>query len=1128
MYLRVTGFLSLIIILIIVVYYYLQSNHSKILEKYENYALRDCKVYFTEGDTNIKNCDITQETSNYTGSCSYRFDGWNEFDTYTDNDGKTITYPKKVYTQTRTNTNDFDNPMFTNNCFKTYTTDTCIPGQPTDNCTPPEFEYNTNGIVKYDEIGKSGNSAVGNNIYGGTGYSSMQFLNTPDPRTNNINLISSICDVPLNNTLGSLKDKVFYMFEFNATTNKLENIRSVTLNSDQTTFSPVSSDNVLMNLPLRPIDASFYGLQYDATNNNLPIKIFKKNNILRNVAIFKFNYMSYICTQSQIKNYMTARRNIYPEKFIKYGSSTIPYYSKNISISNNMKIKDGWGWSNYSSADFNQDYSDKLNEDLKTSIRGRREEIDLLFADEVRTAQQNYDDASDAYNIAKINKDNFTINYPNLYKKGSNSLIGIQKEKSTIKMFNYTSGYNSSSINNLNISIPQGTSFTKVGSDICITYPYDTNNNINGQTQYSISLGENYIADVLVVAGGGGGARRMSGGGGAGALIYATNITLQAGTYIIRVGNGGAGSATAGNIQLPGTTVISKTGGSGFDSEIYFQNTSSTPLYRAKGGSGGLGGNTSATAFPNDQSPPAGGSGGGSGGGDNGAGGLLSTLNIVNGSLVSVINNVASDSVNPSYVGGLCFGNEGGRGGGGDSPWLGSGGGGANSRGTDVNNVTNAQLNANNVGGVGGAGRVINITGSDVAYAGGGGGGIFGIDTSGNPYYNDGGVGGGGRSGTSSLDPVQGTDGLGGGGGGDGPDRVGGARGGSGIVIIRIRVNNNNAIAPFRNLTTDINTFYSNEPSTPSKITIEAYRIQSKVITSFIFLQKGYYYFRADISGGVMISSDLLIFDETNKNNSTYNNARIVYKNYNNTPMYFNKYIYIPNSKFYKLAYRYTIYNSNVAFDAYFNIYCNYQSSTNSNTASLNDASIQSDNMSGNYLSISNSTINTPLTDYLFCGNILNTHYNNANIMNLFSNVKYEQNSITEYDSIINYFSNEDFFNLIAFERTLNSSATYKNITLPNRIEDTKQKDTNIVNMQGIIGNIDRLKSNRVDVNYGSHLPTNSPSIYKDITIDEIFGKNFDRLITKDKVKDYNALFNANLNTRAPPTKKIYVEAVAA
>ena len=178
--------------MIISVYYYLQSNRSKILEKFGNYDLRECKVYFTEGDTEIQNCDITQETSNYTGTCSYRFDGWKEFDYYIDSNGNKITYPKKVYTPTRTNTNDFNNPMFTNNCFKAYTTDTCIPGQPTDNCIPPEFEYNTNGIVKYDEIGRSGNTAVGNNIYGGMGYSSMQFLNTPDPITNNTNLISSI------------------------------------------------------------------------------------------------------------------------------------------------------------------------------------------------------------------------------------------------------------------------------------------------------------------------------------------------------------------------------------------------------------------------------------------------------------------------------------------------------------------------------------------------------------------------------------------------------------------------------------------------------------------------------------------------------------------------------------------------------------------------------------------------------------------------------------------------------------------------------------------------------------------------------------------------------------------------
>lgn len=325
-----------------------------------------------------------------------------------------------------------------------------------------------------------------------------------------------------------------------------------------------------------------------------------------------------------------------------------------------------------------------------------------------------------------------------------------------------------------------GTTSTTIGTtERYIVFPYSG----SGTTKdYTFTTTENLICDILVVAGGGGGARRMGGGGGGGGLIYATNMSFGIGDYIIKVGNGGAGSSTAGNIDDASRLTI-KRGSNGVDSEIYFQNTSSTPIYRAKGGSGGLGGNTgSVTNFPNEFSPLDGGSGGGNGGKDGGAGGLLSTLNIVNGVLVSVINNNASDSVNPSYVGDQCFGNEAGRGGGND-PWLGSGGGGAGSKSVDVHTLGNAT--ANNFAGVGGAGKLINITGSDVAYAGGGGGGNW--QSSGGAFYNDGGSGGGGRSGTNTLNPIQGTDGLGGGGGGDGSDVFGGARGGSGIVIIRYR-----------------------------------------------------------------------------------------------------------------------------------------------------------------------------------------------------------------------------------------------------------------------------------------------------------------------------------------------------
>jgi hypothetical protein len=322
---------------------------------------------------------------------------------------------------------------------------------------------------------------------------------------------------------------------------------------------------------------------------------------------------------------------------------------------------------------------------------------------------------------------------------------------------------------------PTTTGTTGVHTFMSFTYTTETAGAGTGQTQYTINVPTGgIVCDILVVGGGGGGARRMGGGGGAGALIYITNQNLSSGAYTIKVGNGGAGSATAGNIG----TLTLKRGSNGFDSEILFN---STAIFRAKGGGGGLGGNTgSVTNFPNEFSPLAGGSGGGNGGKDAGAGGLLTTLNIVNGSLVSVINNSASDSVNPSYVGGFCFGNEAGRGGGND-PWLGSGGGGAGSRSVDVHTLGNAS--ANNFAGVGGIGLLNSITGTPVYYAGGGGGGNW--DTSGSQFYNDGGLGGGGRSSTKTVAPVAGQPNTGGGGGGDGADIFGGAMGGSGIIIIR-------------------------------------------------------------------------------------------------------------------------------------------------------------------------------------------------------------------------------------------------------------------------------------------------------------------------------------------------------
>jgi hypothetical protein len=146
-FLQLLGLLFMAFILVIVVIYYLQVYHSSILEKYANgainpatieykslgntssssvstqdqtiyqgarleltgsssgniaaaiaadnkdsFKLRDCKVYFT---SDIEGCDNKEDTP--TKTCSYKFDGWQEFDTYTDNNETTTTYEKKVY-----------------------------------------------------------------------------------------------------------------------------------------------------------------------------------------------------------------------------------------------------------------------------------------------------------------------------------------------------------------------------------------------------------------------------------------------------------------------------------------------------------------------------------------------------------------------------------------------------------------------------------------------------------------------------------------------------------------------------------------------------------------------------------------------------------------------------------------------------------------------------------------------------------------------------------------------------------------------------------------------------------------------------------------------------------------------
>jgi hypothetical protein len=305
-------------------------------------------------------------------------------------------------------------------------------------------------------------------------------------------------------------------------------------------------------------------------------------------------------------------------------------------------------------------------------------------------------------------------------------------------------------------------------TDRYISFPYSG----TGTTRdYSFTTTEPLICDILVVGGGGGGGKRGGAGGGAGALLYHKNVFLNIATFAISVGKGGLHGGLIGQDQ-------GNSGSTGSDSSISIDGTT---RYLAKGGGGGQGDS-------NDTNTSGGSSGGGTWAGTQDG---LSTNNIFNGSVVSVVNNQYVNTLTSPEG---CRGNIGGNQ---LSNYRGGGGGGAGSAGMNHNPETTTD------DGYGGLGLSIDITGIPIVYAGGGNGSDYsaghGIESgnqiqSFNPVYPTIESRGGGGYASDSRTAESGLDGTGGGGGGQGTDLYGffGGSGGSGIVIIRYRKANTN------------------------------------------------------------------------------------------------------------------------------------------------------------------------------------------------------------------------------------------------------------------------------------------------------------------------------------------------
>ena len=297
-----------------------------------------------------------------------------------------------------------------------------------------------------------------------------------------------------------------------------------------------------------------------------------------------------------------------------------------------------------------------------------------------------------------------------------------------------------------------------------------------GTSSFTVPAG-GLNCDILMIGGGGG---SYIGGGGAGACIVAINQTLPAGLCVVSVGNGGG-------IVLNG----------GINGEDSYITVGGSDRYRAKGG--GISPSTDANG--ND-----GGCGGGAG---------YNTGNVRNGGQpvnTNVVNSITTGpTVQSTYA---VLGNAGGNntgiansGSGGGIGTVGvAGGKGGNGAYQVTLSGAATPINFRNyfANGSTSFGVQDDITGN--YYIGGGGGGY----NSGAGIYQIGGLGGGGH-----YDLTNDTTGNGiantGGGGGRGGQRVG--AGGSGIVIIRYRINTtpilgNPSIELIRGIASDSNTDY--------------------------------------------------------------------------------------------------------------------------------------------------------------------------------------------------------------------------------------------------------------------------------------------------------------------------------
>jgi hypothetical protein len=167
------------------------------------------------------------------------------------------------------------------------------------------------------------------------------------------------------------------------------------------------------------------------------------------------------------------------------------------------------------------------------------------------------------------------------------------------------------------------------------------------------------------------------------------------------------------------------------------------------------------------------------------------------------------------------------------------------------------------------------------------------------------------------------------------------------------------------------------------------------------------------------------------------------------------------------------------------------------------------------------SSINISANDYLFCGNTIYTDYKNTDrtIMNLFTDINYNNNNYINYQKIANYINADpiDYFNI--------TSLRNEKTNIEKRINDIINSLPIKVRNDAVINDITKLLNAINNINYNELLPIDVVSKKTEVAFSTIFGReDYTSLLTYEKVNNYNSLITNNIDPIS--SASIYIEAI--